>query len=66
MFQHDRPVGEAVNLYAPDRNLSPVLPLGVQEMSYGDNLFFLHLVGQDVRSAGMGLDLVEVVFERID
>jgi hypothetical protein len=66
MFQHDRPVGEAVNLYAPDRNLSPVLPLGVQEMSYGDNLFFLHLVGQDVRSAGIGLDLVEVIFERID
>lgn len=66
MFQRDRPVGEAVNLYAADRNLSPVLPLGTQEMSYGNNLFFLHLVGKDTRSAGMGFDLVEIVFERID
>jgi hypothetical protein len=66
MFQRDRPVGEAVNLYAPDRNLSPVLHLGVQEVGYGDNLFFLHLVGKDAHSAGMGFDLIEIVFERID
>ncbi len=66
MFQRDRPVGEAVNLYAADRSLSSILPLGIQEMSYGDNLFFLHLVGKDPRSAGIGFELVEIVFERID
>jgi hypothetical protein len=65
MFQHDRPTGEAANLYAESRGLSQVLPLGVQEMSAGDNLFFLHLVGKDARSTGMNLDLVEIVFERV-
>ncbi len=65
MFQHDRPEGEAVNLYAESRGLSQVLPLGVQEMSAGDNLLFLHLVGKDAHSTGINLDLVEIVFERV-
>ncbi len=64
MSRHDLPVGESVNLYAENRSLSEVLPLGVQEMSAGDNLLYLNLVGKDARSKGLGLDLVEIVFER--
>ena len=53
-----------MNLYAEDRSVSEELPLGIQEMKKGNNLLFLHLVGQDARSKGLGLDLVEIIFER--
>jgi hypothetical protein len=65
MFQRDLPVGEAVNLFAEDRSVSEALPLGIQDMKKGNNLLFLHLVGKDARSKGLGLDLVEIIFERI-
>ena len=65
MFQRDLPAGESVNLYAEDRSVSEALPLGIQEMKKGNNLLFLHLVGRDPRSKGLGLDLVEIIFERI-
>jgi hypothetical protein len=38
--------------------------LGVLEMGKGDNIVYLHLVGADPRSKGMGMDLVELIFER--
>jgi hypothetical protein len=66
MYQRDRPVGEIANLYAETRSVSNLLPLGVQEMQAGDNLVYLHLVGRDIRSAGLNLDLVEIVLERHD
>jgi len=65
IFRHDLPAGEAVNLYAEDRCVSGELPLGIQEMKKGDNLLFLHLVARDARSKGLGLDLIEIIFERI-
>ncbi len=66
MYERDKPVGKAVNLYAEGRSPSPVLPLGTREMSAGDNIFFLNLVDKDARSNGLGIDLVEIVFERIE
>jgi hypothetical protein len=64
VFERDRPAGEAVNLYAPERAVSAPLPLGEFEMKKGDNVVYLHLVGADPRSKGMGLDLAELIFER--
>jgi hypothetical protein len=66
LSRHDMPVGETVDLYAPSRGLSEVLPLGVQELDAGDNRVFLKLVDRDERSSGLGLELVEIVFERVD
>jgi hypothetical protein len=66
IFRHDVPMGEVVNLYAENRSLSDVLPLGVHDMREGDNIVFLHLVGKDERSSGIGLDLVEIVFEKME
>lgn len=65
MFRDDRPAGEPVNLYAEQPKLSAVLPLGVLEMDAGDNTVFLHLIGKDTHSEGLGLDVVEIVFERV-
>jgi hypothetical protein len=63
LFERDRPAGEAVDLYAAERTLSAPMPLGVFEMQKGDNIFYLHLVGADPRSKGMGFDLAELIFE---
>jgi len=65
LFERDKPAGEAVNLYAADRAVSDALPLGVFEMSKGDNVIYLHLTGADPRSKGLGFDLAEIVFERV-
>ncbi|MGZ7066256.1 MAG: hypothetical protein ACXVI6_07870, partial [Candidatus Aminicenantales bacterium] len=67
VYRNDLPAGEAVNLYAAARAVSAVLPLGVFEMAAGDNLLFLELVGKDARSkgTGIGMDLVEIIFERV-
>jgi hypothetical protein len=66
MYQHDSPIGEPVNLYSEDRRASGVLPLGVLDMVEGDNAVFLVLVGKDERSKTLGLDAVELIFERVE
>ena len=65
IFRNDLPIGDSVNLYAEKPNLSSVLPLGRLDFRAGNNLVFFHLVGKDERSKGLGLDLVEIVFERV-
>jgi hypothetical protein len=64
IFERDRPAGQAVNLYAAERAVGEPAELGVFEMGKGDNIVYLHLVGADPRSKGMGMDLVELIFER--
>ena len=64
LFERDRPAGEAVNLYAPERALSDPMPLGTFEMRKGENIVYLHLTGSDPRAKGMGFDLAEIIFEK--
>jgi hypothetical protein len=66
LWQHDRPVGAPVNLYAQERRGSDLLSLGVLDMDEGDNTVFFVLAGKDERSQGLGLDAVELVFERVN
>jgi hypothetical protein len=65
LFQHDRPVGAPVNLYSKDRRAGAPLSLGVLDLKKGDNAVFIVLVGKDERSGGLGLDVAELIFERI-
>ncbi len=65
LFRHDRPVGKAVDLYAAERKLSDTLELGVMKMEEGNNLLAFHLTGKNSKSSGLGLDLVQIVFERV-
>ncbi|MFZ2055178.1 MAG: glycoside hydrolase family 172 protein, partial [Candidatus Aminicenantales bacterium] len=64
LLERDKPVGEAVNLYAPERTGGGGLSLGVHEMRKGENVLYFYLVGADSRSKGIGFQLVEIVFER--
>ncbi len=66
VFERDRPAGEAVNLYAAERAVGGPLRLGTFEMRKGENVVYLHLVGADPRSKGMGFELAELIFEKAD
>lgn len=66
IYRHDSPVGQSVNLYAREQQLSDYLPLATLDMLQGDNPVFLVLVGKDERSAGLGLDAVELIVERVE
>jgi hypothetical protein len=65
VFERDRPAGEAVNLYAAERAVGGPLRLGTFEMRRGENIVYLHLVGADPRSKGMGFELAELIFEKV-
>jgi hypothetical protein len=65
LFRHDNPEGEAVDLYAGKQEASPLIPLGVLDMDQGNNVIYFVLTGKNPLSSGLGLDLVEVVFERV-
>jgi len=65
IFRHDMPAGAGVNLYAPKQKLSEVLPLGVMDLEEGNNFLVFHLIGRDPQSKGLGLDLVQISFERV-
>lgn len=65
IFERDSPAGQAVGLYAAERTVSGPLALGEFEMRRGDNVISLHLVGADPRSKGLGMDLAELVFEKV-
>jgi hypothetical protein len=64
LYERDRPAGEALNLYAAGPAVSGPLTLGAFDMRKGDNIIYLHLVGTDPRSKGMGFDLAEIIFEK--
>lgn len=66
VYANDLPAGIEANLYAAERSVRGVLPLGEHDMKAGENLLFLRLTGKDPRSTGTNLDLVEIVFERLE
>jgi hypothetical protein len=64
LFQNERAIGEAVDLYAATRSKTPALPLGVLDLHEGNNPIFLKLIGRNAAATGMGLDLVTLRLER--
>lgn len=65
IYERDRPAGRAVNLYAAERTIGDPAELGVFEMACGANVVYLTLVGADPRAKGLGMDLAEIIFERV-
>lgn len=66
MSRPDGQGGDPVNLYAEKLRASEVLPLGTLDMSAGGNVVFLHVLGKDPASRGQKLDLIELLFERME
>jgi hypothetical protein len=64
LFQNENPVGEAVDLYAEKPEKSGRLLLGELDLEEGKNNLMLKLVGKNEKSAGLGLDLVQIVCAR--
>jgi hypothetical protein len=60
LFQNERAVGEAADLYAADRKQSGSLPLGSLTLKEGPNQVFLKLVGKNEKAAALRLDVVRI------
>lgn len=65
LFQDERAVGEAVDLYAAQRGKSGLLPLGTLTTEATQLPVHLKLTGKNAQSSGLGLDLVTVVLKRV-
>ena len=64
MFQHDSPLGEPADLYANDLKESPVVLLGTVDATEGDNVIHFKIVGQNPKSRGLGMSLIQIIFEK--
>jgi len=65
IYERDRPAGRSVDLYAAERTVGEPAELGVFALEKGDNVVYLNLVGANPKAKGMGLDLTEIIFERV-
>jgi hypothetical protein len=64
LFQDENPVAAPVDLYAEKQAKSNRLLLGRLNLVQGKNHLMLKLVGQNEKSSGLGLDLIQVVCVR--
>jgi hypothetical protein len=64
LFQNEDPVGSPVDLYADQAAKSGRLLLGRLPLPEGKNNLMLKLVGQNEKSSGLGLDLIQVICAR--
>ncbi|HEU4753008.1 MAG TPA: DUF2961 domain-containing protein, partial [Armatimonadota bacterium] len=65
LFRDEAAVGEAVDLYAPERRKTRVIPMGMMEFKAGENPVFFKLIGKNADAKALGLDLVTIHFERV-
>lgn len=65
MFQHDSPLGEPLDLWSAEPQISKSLPLGTIDMTEGNNVVYFKLIGQNQKSTGLNMKIVEIIFERI-
>jgi hypothetical protein len=66
LFEKEVAVGEAADLYAPERHKGPEIALGELDLAEGDNAVMLKLVGSNAKSSAMNFDLYRLIFERVD
>lgn len=65
VFRNEVGVGKAVDLYAPERRKSSVLPLAELELKEGDNRVMFKLVGKNDKATALNFDIYRIIFERI-
>jgi hypothetical protein len=65
LFQDEAPVGPAVDMYASQHEKAQEI-LGTLALPEGKNNLLLKLTGKSDQSSGLGLDLVNIICERID
>ncbi len=66
IFQNEVGVGQAVDLYAPERRKSPILKLAELDLSEGDNHVMFKLIGKNRQASALNFDLYRIIFEKIN
>jgi len=66
MFMDEAPVGPEVDLYAAKRECALGEYAGTVELAEGPNNLLFKLVGKHAESQGLGLDLTNIICERVD
>lgn len=65
LARNDRPAGEPADLYAAERRKSDLIAVGELDLLGGENEIVLRLAGKNAKASGLGLDLAEIVLERM-
>jgi hypothetical protein len=65
LFQDEAPMGPAVDLYAAQQEKAQT-QLGTLALPEGKNNLLFKITGKHEKSSGLGLDLVNIICERID
>jgi hypothetical protein len=66
LFMEEAPVGPVVDLYAERRQRSPGRDMGTLELAEGPNNLLFKIVGRNKESQGQGLDVTNIVCEKVD
>ena len=66
MFMDEAPVGLEVDLYAAERECALNEYVGTLNLAEGPNRLLFKLVGKHAESHGLGLDLINIICERVD
>ncbi len=66
LFLDEAPVGPEVDLYATERECALDEYIGTLNLAEGSNNLLFKLVGKHAESQGLGLDLTNIVCERVD
>lgn len=66
MFMDEAPVGPELDLYAAERECALDEYIGTLNLSEGPNKILFKLVGKHSESKGLGLDLTNIICERVD
>jgi hypothetical protein len=64
LFQNENPVADAVDLFAEKPTTSRRILLGRLALTEGQNNLMFKLVGQNEKSTGLGLDLINIICAR--
>jgi len=66
MFMDEAPVGPEVDLYAAERECALDEYVGTVNLAEGPNRLLFKLIGKHALSQGLGLDLTNIICERVD
>jgi hypothetical protein len=66
LFVDEAPVGEPVDLYAVERKPAPDEYIATLDLIEGPNKLLFKLVDKNEKSEGLGLDLTNIICERVD
>jgi len=65
LLSRDQPIGDAVDLYAPEKTVDESRRMAVVELSEGANDLYVAMTGHNSASRGLGFDIIRIACERV-